>query len=124
MEYVRNLIKFRNEHAIFRSKDFVHSLTYHYDNGMIANPENVGYWENCNDVFFGFLINSSEQRIYCASNKSGQSISILLPKNMQEKSWHICLDSSNFNNIDLSPKDYIEKEYILNSNALAIFIEK
>ena len=81
MEYIRNLIKFRNENQIFRSEKFVESLTYHYDNGEIASNNNDGYWKNCNDKFFGVLINTPENRIYIASNKSNDKLNFILPKN-------------------------------------------
>ncbi len=124
MEYVRNLIKFRNENTIFRSKDFIQSLTFHYDNGEIADSNNDGYWLNTKELFFGFLINSFERRIYVATSKSPNALNIILPDNKPEKSWHICADSSNFNNSNLEMKDYIRKDYILNPHALAIFMER
>ena len=61
MEYIRNLIKFRNENSIFRSNEFIKSLTYHYDNGQIADYYNSGYWNNPLDLFFG---------VFCFSLKS------------------------------------------------------
>ena len=123
MEFVRNLIKFRNENTIFRSDEFVKSLSYHYDNSQIASPENGGYWDNPLDLFFGVLINSSQKRIYLASSKSEQPLNIVLPKNLENKNWHICLDSSNFANITLDIKEYIERDYILNPQSAAIFVE-
>ena len=123
MEYVRNLIKFRNENLIFRSEDFLNSLTYHYDNGQIAQNDNNGYWQNSNEKFFGAMINSKHNRIYIASNKSNERLNFVLPKNNEKSSWHICLDTSIFGMINLSPKDFIEKNYILNPQALAIFLE-
>ncbi len=124
MEFIRNLIKFRNENYIFRSKDFINSLTYHYDNGEIADINNDGYWLNTKEKFFGALLNSLQNRIYVALSKSEDSLNIILPTNQKEKSWHICADSSVFNNYNLEAKDYIEKNYILNPHALAIFMEK
>lgn len=123
MEYIRSLIKFRNEHSIFRSEDFINSLTYHYDNGEIADSQNMGYWKNQNESFFGALINSSQNRIYIASSKSDERINITLPKNLDGYSWHICLDSTIFTNIEFEPKDYIEQNYILNPQGLAMFME-
>lgn len=123
MEYTRNLIKFRNENPIFRSKDFIKVLTYHYDNGQIAEFSNNGYWNNQNEKFFGVLINSNKNRIYIATSASKERLNIILPINKPNSSWHICLDSSNFDNINFGIKDYIEKNYILNSQSLAIFME-
>lgn len=123
MEYIRNLIKFRNENSIFRSSEFVKSLTYHYDNGQIAAFDNKGYWNNPLEKFFGVLINSSQGRIYIATSKSNERLNIILPQNRPNSSWHICLDSSNFSNINFNPKEYIEKNYILNSQSLAVFME-
>lgn len=128
MEYTRNLIKFRNENKVFRCNDFVNLLTYHYDNGQIADYNNTGYWNNIFELFFGCLINANkfdknENRIYIASNKGDSNLRMLLPDNLNEKVWKVCIDSSIFDIIDLKPKDYIEKEYILNPHALAIFTE-
>lgn len=124
MEYTRNLIKFRNENTIFRSNEFIKSLTYHYDNGEIADKNNSGYWNNPFDNFFGVMVNSSQKRIYIASSKSEDNMNIILPSNMVGKSWYKCLDTSDFSNIDLGTKEYIERNYILNPQALAIFMEK
>ena len=124
MEYTRNLIKFRNENSIFRSHQFVSSLTYHYDNGLYADPMNSGYWNNPEDNFFGVLINSSQNRIYIASNKSDGILNMTLPQNQPNQAWYKCMDSSDFKNCDFEPKDYIAKDYILNPQALAIFMEK
>ena len=123
MEYIRNLIKFRNENSIFRSEEFVKSLTYHYDNGLSASLENEGYWQNPLEKFFGVMINSSQNRLYIASSSSNERLNISLPQNKEKSSWHICLDTSIFGNINLSPKDYIEKNYILNPQAMAVFME-
>ena len=87
-----------------------------------ASLENVGYWENRLEKFFGVIINSA-RRIYVASNQSSEMLNIKLPKNLENTSWHICLDTSNFYNINLLPKDYIEKDYILNPQSLAVFME-
>lgn len=122
MEYIRNLIKFRNENSIFSDCNFVKSLEYCYDNGERAVDENIGYWDNCFEKFFGMIIKSSK-RIYVALNKSDERINITLPKNKESNSWHICLDTSNFYNISLHTKDYIEKDYVLNPQTLAIFME-
>ena len=124
MEYIRNLIKFREENSIFQSENFLQSLTYRYDNGEIAQDNNDGYWYNCSDLFFGVLINSKEDRIYIAASKSENNMNIILPKNLENKVWYSCMDTSIFNHIDLKPKSYIEKNYILNPNALTIFAEK
>ena len=123
MEYTRSLIKFRNENPIFASKEFVNCLTYHYDNGQIADENNDGYWLNPIDEFFGVLINQENKRIYIATSKSDEKLNIILPKNKEKHSWHICLDSSIFSNINTSVKDYIERNYILNPQSLAIFAE-
>ena len=122
MEYVRNLIKFRNENPIFSSDEFVKSLTYCYDNGQEAKAENLGFWENATEKFFGVAINSNN-RIYVALNQSDEKLNMQLPKNKENSSWHVCLDTSNFYNISLHCKDYIEKDYILNPQALAVFME-
>ena len=123
MEYVRNLIKFRNEHPIFRSREFTKSLTYHYDNGAVAPFENRGYWDNNCDLFFGVLINSKPNRIYIASSKNDDPLNIVLPDNMDNKGWYKCLDTTDFSNIDFEIKDYIEKKYIINPQGLAVFME-
>lgn len=123
MEYTRNLIKFREQNKIFKKKDFLNYVTYHYDNGDIARDDNSGYWNNPMDVFFGALINC-QNRIYIASNKSNSALNIILPEKKENESWHVCLDTSNFKQIDFSSKDYIERNYILAPNALAIFIEE
>lgn len=123
MEYTRSLIKFRNENSIFRSNDFKNSLTFHYDNGQIAEFSNEGYWNNSFELFFGCLINSSQRRIYIASSKSDTNLNFLLPDNIKGKNWHICMNTSIFNNLDLEAKEYIEKSYILNPQAMAVFME-
>lgn len=122
MEYVRNLIKFRNENPIFTNSEFKNHLSYCYDIGENADSTNLGYWENGLEKFFGVIINS-DRRIYVALNQSSENLDIQLPKNKEMSSWHVCLDTSNFNNISLHPKDYIEKDYILNPQALAVFME-
>jgi len=122
MEYARNLIKFRNENPIFTDENFIKSLTYCYNNGEQAPDDNIGYWDNRLEKFFGVIINS-QKRIYVASSKTNERINITLPKNKINSSWHICLDTSNFYNISLHAKDYIEKDYILNPQTLAIFME-
>ena len=123
MEYVRNLIKFRNENDVFKSFDFVQSLTYCYDNGEVAKDDNLGYWENGQEGFFGVIINSNKNSIYIALSKSDKPQTIQMPSNKERTSWHVCLDTSNFYNISLHPKDYIEKDYILNPQAMAVFME-
>ena len=123
MEYTRNLIKFRNENSVFRKNNFREYLTYHYDNGQIAELNNQGYWHNGYEKFFGCLINSETKRIYIACNKSGDSLKTILPKNIEEKRWHVCSDSSIFNYLDFNPKSHIESEYILNPQAMAVFME-
>ena len=124
MEYIRNLIKFRNENSIFRSNEFIKSLTYHYDNGQIADYYNSGYWNNPLDLFFGVLINSSQNRIYIASSKGDNNMTITLPENLIEKTWFKCIDTSDFSNISFDTKEQIEERYVLNPQALAIFMEK
>ena len=123
MEYVRNLIKFRNDNHIFKDDNFVNSLTYCYDNAQEADADNLGFWENPKEKFFGVVIDSPENRLYIALNKLDKAQTIQLPKNKEKTSWHICLDTSNFYNISLHPKDYIEKDYILNPQAMAVFME-
>ncbi|MBR3605939.1 MAG: hypothetical protein IKL52_07915, partial [Candidatus Gastranaerophilales bacterium] len=108
MEYVRNLIKFRNDNSIFTSNGFKNSLSYCYDNGENADKNNLGYWENGLERFFGVIINS-DRRIYVALNQSNENLNIQLPKNKEFSSWHVCLDTSNLSNTNLNPKDYIEK---------------
>ncbi len=124
MEYTRNLIKFRNENPIFKSNDFVKNLTYHYDNGQIAQNDNDGYWNNCFDLFFGILINAEDERIYIALSKSEGKMLITLPENKENKFWYSCVDTSIYDNIEFSAKNYIESKYTLNPEALAIFIER
>ena len=124
MEYIRNLIKFRNEHYIFRSKDFISSLSYHYDNGQLTDINNSGYWNNPLDLFFGVLINSAQNRIYIASSKNDENLTITLPQNIIGKSWYKCMDTSDFSNINFETKEYIESKYILNAQALAVFMER
>ncbi len=123
MIYLKNLIKFRKENPIFSSEDFVKSLSYKYDNGKTAEFNNTGYWYNPSDAFFGVLINASN-RIYIASSKSDEKIDIILPANRENKGWHKCLDTSDITNLDFEAKDYIEKNYILNPQALVVFMEK
>lgn len=123
MEFTRNLIKFRNENMIFRSEEFCRSLTFHYDNGQIADSSNDGYWLNPLEFFFGVLINSSQKRIYVVSSKSDNPLNIILPANLEGKEWHVISDSSIFNYLDFETKDFIEKNYVLNPQALAIFAE-
>jgi len=122
MEFIRNLIKFRNENPIFKSSDFKKYLSYHYDNGQIANFDNSGYWNNSYEQFFGCLINY-DRRIYIALSKSDYEINITLPENAEGKSWHSLLNTSILNEIDLNIKDYIESKYILNPHTMAIFME-
>ena len=50
-------------------------------------------------------------------------LNMTLPKNNFNTSWHVVVDSFNFSHIDFSEKDYLEREYILNPNSLAIFME-
>ena len=123
LEYTRNLIKFRNENSIFISKDFTNHLSYHYDNGDIADNNNLGYWNNTRDNFFGMLIDSNA-RIYIAMSKYDDRMRILLPKTKGNLGWHKCLDTSDLKNISLTPKTYIKDEYILNPHSLCIFMEK
>ena len=124
MEYTRNLIKFRYENPIFTSTEFKKSLTFHYDIGKLADFNNENYWKNPLEPFVGVMINSSQRRIFIAISKNDNKQNVLLPQNLEQKSWHVCSDSSIFGYIDLQAKDYIEKSYILNPQALAIFIEK
>ena len=123
LEYTRNLIQFRKENDIFSSKDFLSRLSYHYDNGEIANDDNIGYWENNKDDFFGVLIHSNP-RIYVATSKSFEKMQIFLPKTNNNLGWHKALDTSDLKNLTLTPKVYIKDEYILNPHSLCIFIEK
>ena len=128
MEFIRSLIKFRNENKIFTHKNFSGCTTYHYDNGQIADINNLGYWDNGNEAFFGCLINSDkenieEKRLYIASNSLNTSLKILLPDKKEGKSWHICMDTSLFYINNFETKNYIEKEYVLNPYALAVFME-
>ncbi len=121
-EFTRNLIKFRKSIDIIKTKDFKKSLTYHYDNGQVAEFNNSGYWNNPCDLFFGIMINSNN-RIYIASNKGDSELNIFLPENKPKSSWHVINDSSIFKFIDFEEKDWIEKNYILNPHAMAIFTE-
>ena len=122
-EFVRNLIKFRNENSIFTSHDFINKLSYHYDNGDIASNDNRGYWDNNNDNFFGVVINANP-RIYIAMSKSYEKMNIILPKTNNNLGWHKCLDTSDLTNLSLTPKVYIKDEYILNPHSLCIYMEK
>ena len=125
MEYTRNLIKFRNAHDIFTSPEFKNSLTYYYNNGEIADIDNRGYWDNVLDLFFGFTINlQNNRRIFVATVKSNKEYGFSLPKNNEGLAWYKCLDTSDYHNIDFEMKDYIEKMYVLNPHALAIFMER
>lgn len=123
MNYTKNLIKFRQNNPIFMSENFLNSLSYHYDNGQIALKNNVGYWYNQFDAFFGVLINAPK-RIYVAMSKVDNKINIQLPQNLKNKQWFKCLDTSDLSIIDLELKDYIEFDYVLNPNSLAVFMEK
>ncbi len=123
MEYIRNLINFRKDNPIFCDKNFKKCLTYHYDNGEIADFNNLGYWNNVNDKFFGVMINEGKNRLYIASNKSNDRLDMILPKVNTGFEWQICLDTSDFSYINITPRNYIEKNYILNSQALALFME-
>ncbi|MBR2069544.1 MAG: hypothetical protein IJ877_07270 [Candidatus Gastranaerophilales bacterium] len=122
-EFTRNLIQFRLSNPIFSSDNFSNVLSYHYDNGEIAQNDNRGYWDNNKDDFFGVLINSTP-RIYVAMSKSDKKMDILLPKTNNNLGWHKCLDTFDLQCISLTPKDYIKDEYILNPNSLCIFLEK
>ena len=77
-------------------------LSYHYDNGEIAADDNRGYWDNNKDNFFGVLINASP-RIYIAMSKSADKMKILLPRTNYNLGWHKCLDTSDIQNITLTP---------------------
>ena len=123
LEFTRNLINFRKENPIFTSANFIENLTYHYDNGDIADNNNLGYWNNNSDNFFGMLINSTS-RIYVAFSKSNENMRILLPKTTGNMGWYKALDTSDLKNISLNPKTYIKDEYILNPHSLCIFLEK
>ena len=123
LEYTKNLIQFRNENKIFTSTTFVNQLTYHYDNGEIAFDNNEGYWNNNNDNFFGVTING-ENKLYVAMSKSNERMNIILPRTYNNKGWFKCLDTSDLRITELSPKDYIKDEYILNPHSLCIFMEK
>lgn len=123
MEYTKNLINFRKENPIFESENFINSLSYHYDNGQIALKDNIGYWYNQFDAFFGVLINAPK-RIYVAMSKIENRMNIQLPQNLKNKQWFKCLDTSDLKTIDFNLKDYIEFDYVLNPNSLVIFMEK
>lgn len=123
MEYIRNLIQFRKDLKVFENQNFAQKLTYHYDNGEIAKEENLGYWQNYSEKFFGFVINDIKNRIYVALNQTDTMLNMTLPKNNFNTSWHVVVDSFNLSHIDFSEKDYLEREYILNPNSLAIFME-
>ena len=85
---------------------------------------NSGYWNNPLDLFFGVLINSPQNRIYIASSKNDDNLTITLPQNIIGKSWYKCMDTSDFSNINFETKEYIESKYILNAQALAVFMER
>ena len=123
MEFTKNLIKFRKENPIFKNPDFRNYLTYHYDNGEIADFANDGFWNNYSEKFFGILIHSLENRIYTAINMTNEKLTISLPKTNYNVSWNVCADSSIKDDLEIKPKTYIEKEYILNPNSLVIFKE-
>lgn len=123
MEYVRSLINFRQENPIISSYDYLKTLTYHYDNGEIADINNDGYWYNKNDDFFGMTINA-EKRIYVAMSKSNKPMNIVLPKTIDNKGWFKCLDTTDVLNNEIKPTVYIESKYILNPHALCIYLEK
>ena len=122
-DYFRNIIEFRKENKIFSSKEFLNSVSYHYNNGEIAQYNNFGYWDNNKDNFFGALINS-EKRIYMALSKGNDIIHITLPKNNENKGWHKCMDTFDFDCIEFSPKEWINGNYDLNPHAIAIFMEQ
>ena len=122
-DYFRNIIEFRKENKIFSNKEFLNSVSYHYDNGEIAQYNNFGYWDNNKDNFFGALING-EKRIYMALSKGNDIIHITLPKNNENKGWHKCMDTFDFDCIEFSPKEWINGNYDLNPHAIAIFMEQ
>ncbi len=132
MEYIRNLINFRNENKIYLNKNFKNYLTYHYDNGELAQSSNLGYWNNNNDDFFGVLINpeiddsknstANQREIYIASSKSDYKITSTLPKIQDGKNWYKILDTSDFSDVTLDKKVKIDKNYILNPQALVVFV--
>ncbi len=123
MQYTANLIKFRKQNPIFQDKNYKDSLTYYYSNGEIANLENKGYWDNPLDLFFGYCI-ESDKRIYICSNKGYDKLNIKLPKNNPQKAWYKALDTTDFSILDLSKKDYIEKDYIINPMGFCVFVEE
>jgi len=118
MEFTRNLIKFRLDNQIYQRN----IVSYHYDNGEIAQEDNLGYWDNPKDDFFGAIIDGVD-RIYIAASKSNEKMNIKLPQNYFNKAWFKCLDTTE-KTINLFIKDYIKDEYILNPNSLCIFMEK
>lgn len=122
MEYIRNLIDFRKTNPIFK-KEYFKNIKYFYNDATEAKENNDGYWKNPLDLFFGALI-EDEESVFVASTKSDFRYSFSLPKPKEGKSWHKCLDTSDFFNLELSPKEYIEKDYILNPNSLVVFMEK
>ena len=124
MEYIRNLIQFRRENKIFTDRNYPQSLSFYYDNATIAQKDNKGYWDNPLDDFFGMLINQKEKRIYIASSKNNSPLTFNLPQNEENKAWYKCIDTSIFSDISFEADTYIEKDYILNPHALAIFMEK
>jgi len=123
LEYTRSLIRFREQNKIFTSPDFINKLTYHYDNGAIASGDNRGYWDNNMDNFFGIMIHSNF-RFYVAMSKSSEKMDIKLPQTYNNKEWFKCLDTSDLENIIITPEDYIKDDYILNPQSLCIFLEK
>ena len=124
MEYIRNLIQFRRENKIFTDRNYPQSLSFYYDNATIAQKDNKGYWDNPLDDFFGMLINQKGKRIYIASSKNNSPLTFNLPQNEENKAWYKCIDTSIFSDISFEADTYIEKDYILNPHALAIFMEK
>lgn len=120
MTYTVNLINFVKSKPIFKSKDFLEKLSYHYDNNAVAEMDNKGYWNNSGDNFFGILIDDVK-KIYIASNKGMETINMFLPSG---QNWHLLNDTSNFKHLDFEKKEIIFNNYILNPNSCAIFMEE
>lgn len=123
MEYTRNLITFRKENPIFCAPDFLDKVTYHYNNGEIADFNNLGYWENYEDLFFGALLDC-ENRIYIATSKSPEEMWIRLPQNKENKRWYKVIDTIDLKDIDFNLKDEISEGYNMKAHSLCIFMEK
>lgn len=121
--YIKELIKFRKENKIFTDINYNKKISYYYPNGLNISEYDDSYWKNNRSNIICFKINGEEFNYYVAISKDKNPIKIILPKNVEDKKWHLIADTKE-NYINQKGKIFSGEYYELKPLTACIFMEK